>query len=231
MAEKPEEKQRQRAPSQRSLETRKRIFDSAEQVFAERGYEGASIRDIARLAGVQGALVHHHGGGKEELFFAVIARRADELAQLRLDALDVMKARAEPTLREVLACFIVPFFDKVLHAGPGWSAYGRLIAHVSSDERWRHIAETCFDPTAKVFLDEIHKVLPQASGEKIGTHFVFMVSSMLSICTSRWRIEGLSTGHTDADLIETLLAFCQAGFETAVSQAVCGDKGCRMGLG
>lgn len=214
MTGKVQENQRQRAPSKRSLATRDRIFDAAEQLFSERGFEGASIRDIARIAGVQGALVNHHGGSKEDLFATVVARRADELSHLRLDALNQMKANGALTLREVLTCFIRPFVDKALHGGPTWSAYGRLIAHVSSDARWSHIAQSCFDPTVKVFLDEISTLLPQASSEKISAHFVFMVSAMLSLCTSRWRIEGLSEGETEEDLIKALLDFCEAGFKT-----------------
>lgn len=214
MTGKVKENQRQRAPSLRSLATRDRIFDAAEQLFAERGFAGTSIRDIARLAEVQGALVNHHGGSKDDLFATIVARRADELSSLRLDALAHKKAHGALSLREVLSCFVVPFIDKALHGGPAWSAYGRLIAHVSTDVRWQHIAQSCFDPTAEVFLDEISAVLPEASREKISAHFVFMVSSMLSLCTARWRIEGLSTHEAGEDLVGSLLDFCEAGFKT-----------------
>lgn len=220
MTKEPVKKQRQRAPSQRSLETRKRILDAAEQVFADRGYEGASIRDIARAASqlgppVQGALVNHHGGSKEELFVTVVSRRADELAQARFEALTHKKATAAPSLRDVLACFIQPFTDRFLQGGPEWAAYGRLIAYVSSDARWRHISETCFDPTAKIFIDEISRVLPDVCAQRISAHFVFMVSSMLSICTSRWRIDALSASENGLDLTEALLDFCEAGFKSS----------------
>lgn len=215
MTEKVKENQRQRAPSKRSLATRERIFDAAEQVFSARGFEGASIRDIARMAGVQGALVNHHGGNKEFLFATIVARRADELSGLRLAALERAKANGPLSVRTTLSCFIDPFMDKVMNGGDAWSAYGRLIAHVSSDARWRHIAKSCFDPTVKVFLNELSSVLPQASRADLGAHFVFMVSSMLSLCTSRWRIDGLSGGDTDQNQITALLDFCEAGFKTS----------------
>jgi AcrR family transcriptional regulator len=219
MTGKVQENQRQRAPSKRSLATRERIFDAAEQLFAKRGFEGASIRDIARMAGVQGALVNHHGGSKEVLFATIVARRADELSRLRLDALAQMQASGALSLRQILTGFIAPFIDKTLNGGAPWSAYGRLIAHVSSDARWRHISQACFDPTVAVFLDEISKVLPQASRERLSTHFVFTVSSMLSLCTSRWRIEALSAGTAEGDLLETLLDFCEAGFTSTDQDA------------
>lgn len=210
MTRETQQKQRQRAPSQKSLATRKRILDSAEQLFAERGYAGASIRDIASAAGVQGALVNHHCGGKEQLFFTTVARRADELSQLRLSALAA--AGPDPDLRAILTCFIAPFLDKVLNEGAEWSAYGRLIAHVSADERWRHIAAACFDPTANAFVAALSRRLPHAAQDRVGAHFVFMVSSMLSICTSRWRIAALAGGQTDADMTTVLLDYCEAGF-------------------
>ena len=52
--------------------TREAILDAARRVFAEHGYQHATIRDVARLAGVDPALVHHYFGKKHELFVAAV---------------------------------------------------------------------------------------------------------------------------------------------------------------
>ncbi|GAA2607029.1 hypothetical protein GCM10009863_20630 [Streptomyces axinellae] len=51
---------------------RERILASARGEFAERGYDKASVRAIARGAGVDAALVHHYFGTKEQVFAAAI---------------------------------------------------------------------------------------------------------------------------------------------------------------
>lgn len=205
-------KPRQRAPGIRALQTRETILDAAEYLFSQRGYDGASIRDIAGRAGVPVGLVSHHGGNKEKLFFTVIERRADELARLRCDALETCLQSGRPDLRSVIACFVLPFLHLTHHGQPQWQAYGRLVAIVSADERWREITQTCFDPTANVFLDRIARILPDASRLAIGSSFVFMVSAMLAICASRWRIEALSSDQNIESLEECLLDYCEAGF-------------------
>ncbi|MEU5721773.1 TetR family transcriptional regulator [Micromonospora sp. NPDC047738] len=53
--------------------TREAILDAARTAFAERGFDGASIRAIAAAAQVDPALVHHYFGTKEELFRATVA--------------------------------------------------------------------------------------------------------------------------------------------------------------
>jgi AcrR family transcriptional regulator len=50
--------------------TREAILSAAQAQFAEHGYDGATIRAIARTAGVDPALVHHFYGTKESLFAA-----------------------------------------------------------------------------------------------------------------------------------------------------------------
>ncbi|OEU95335.1 TetR family transcriptional regulator [Streptomyces abyssalis] len=52
--------------------TRDRILSSARTEFAESGYQKASIRAIARGAGVDSALVHHYFGTKEQVFTAAV---------------------------------------------------------------------------------------------------------------------------------------------------------------
>jgi AcrR family transcriptional regulator len=49
-------------------ETREAILEAARELFAEKGYDGASIRAIARKAEVDPALVHHFFGGKASVF-------------------------------------------------------------------------------------------------------------------------------------------------------------------
>ncbi|MDT0321517.1 TetR/AcrR family transcriptional regulator [Streptomyces millisiae] len=56
--------------------TRDLILAAAREEFAERGYDRASIRGIARVAGVNQALVHHYFGTKEQVFGAAVAAAA-----------------------------------------------------------------------------------------------------------------------------------------------------------
>jgi len=52
--------------------TRDAILTASRAQFAEHGYDGATIRAIARAAGVDPALVHHYYGDKENLFAAAM---------------------------------------------------------------------------------------------------------------------------------------------------------------
>jgi AcrR family transcriptional regulator len=56
----------------RAKKTERKLTDAAQKEFAARGFEAASVRDIARSAGVNSALVSYHFGGKEGLFEEVI---------------------------------------------------------------------------------------------------------------------------------------------------------------
>jgi AcrR family transcriptional regulator len=67
-----------RRPGRR--DTRAEIVDAARAAFAERGYDGASLRGIARDAGVDPALVHHYFDGKAALFVAALDLPADPRA-------------------------------------------------------------------------------------------------------------------------------------------------------
>jgi AcrR family transcriptional regulator len=56
-----------------NADTRGEIVEAAKRVFAEKGYDGASLRGVAREAGVDPALVHHYFDGKASLFVAAMA--------------------------------------------------------------------------------------------------------------------------------------------------------------
>jgi AcrR family transcriptional regulator len=58
-------------------DTREAILAAAREAFAEKGFDGASIRAIATGAGVDPALVHHYFGTKDELFLATVGAPLD----------------------------------------------------------------------------------------------------------------------------------------------------------
>jgi AcrR family transcriptional regulator len=59
-------------------ESRARILEAAGQLFADRGYDGVSVRALAKRAGVNAAAINYHFGGKEGLYHAVIRKLIDD---------------------------------------------------------------------------------------------------------------------------------------------------------
>ncbi|GAA4223539.1 TetR family transcriptional regulator [Actinomadura meridiana] len=73
-----------RGPGRRPgpTETRERILAEARDLFAEKGYDGTSLRAIARAAGVDPALVHHFFGHKEGVFVEALRFPVDPAVAL-----------------------------------------------------------------------------------------------------------------------------------------------------
>lgn len=206
------ETKRKRAPSKRALATKMRVFDAAEKVFAERGFDGATIRDIAAEAGEPVGTIHHHGGGKDALFHRTVARRAETLSRHRLDALREVQSDGDHTLERVLGAFIRPFFE-LSAADPRWRDYARLVAFVSVDSRWTDITTAHFDPVAAVFMAEITRLLPETPRDQVAEKFVYTVSAMLALLTSQDRMGALGAGGAlEGAQIDNLVRFCAAGF-------------------
>ncbi|TXK16346.1 TetR/AcrR family transcriptional regulator [Homoserinibacter sp. GY 40078] len=63
---------------------RERILDAAERVFAESGYRGGSLNDVAVAAGYTRAGLLHHFPSKEALLLAILERRDDRLGVTQL---------------------------------------------------------------------------------------------------------------------------------------------------
>jgi TetR/AcrR family transcriptional regulator len=61
-------------------EPRQRILDAAAEVFAERGFGGAGVDEIARRAGVNKAMLYYHVGDKAALFGEVVSTNVATIA-------------------------------------------------------------------------------------------------------------------------------------------------------
>src|SRR5262245_19319658 len=66
--------------------TAERILDAAEAVFAERGFDAASLGDVADRVGIRPQAIYNHFSGKRELYAAVLERLLDPFLELLDDA-------------------------------------------------------------------------------------------------------------------------------------------------
>ncbi|WP_246170876.1 TetR family transcriptional regulator [Pseudonocardia hierapolitana] len=83
-------------------DTRAALLDAARVVFAERGYDGATVRAIAERAGVDPAMVNHWFGGKEPLFVAALNLPVDPAAALN----EVLPGDPELLAERILGRFL-----------------------------------------------------------------------------------------------------------------------------
>ncbi len=196
---------------------REKILDHAEELFAERGFFGASVRDITEKAGVRLAAVNYHFGTKEELFRDVVLRRAAVLNAARVERLEGA-ARAgtkEARTRAIAEAFVVPAVELALTDAP-FRNYFALIAQVSNSRLWAlSLVAEQFNAVALSFIAAFGRVFPRASKRALYYSYQFLVSSTLSALSDNLRLESLTKGELSsrdfANLGEHLLTFVTAG--------------------
>jgi TetR/AcrR family transcriptional regulator len=89
--------------------TRARILRASEKLFSERGFAGASMRDIARASKVSQALLHHHFNNKRDLYAAVREHAIEESKTNQESVFQGDRGSAERLIEAIRARFI---FDR-----------------------------------------------------------------------------------------------------------------------
>src|SRR5690348_16425373 len=117
-----------RKPRSDGAEARLRILDSAEELFAEKGFFGASVRDITEHSQQRLASINYHFGSKENLFRDVLLRRSEVLQRDRLDLLEKVRATGTQRIRTraVVSAYVSPVAARA-REGQGFRNYLGLI--------------------------------------------------------------------------------------------------------
>lgn len=112
--------------SKKSKSTKQKIFDSATQLFLERGVDRVSVRDIASKAGVNLSLMNYYYHSKENLFEIIFESLVKEKAEHLRDILD-KEIPIVDKLKEYVENYIdilidepilVPFVMAIIHRNP-----------------------------------------------------------------------------------------------------------------
>jgi AcrR family transcriptional regulator len=199
---------------------RDRILDAAEALFAERGYDGVTLRQIASEARVDVALASYHFGKKLDLFNAVFERRADALNRSRLEALRrVQQANAPtgPTVEQIIEAFLRPLELTQENADPGWRHYLALIAYVNNSTYWgKQMMSKLFDDLVQEFIAALRVALPGASDENLYWCYHNLSGALTLTFAQTERIDVLSKGKCLSSDFQAaydhMIPFVAAGF-------------------
>ena len=156
-------------------DTRQSILDAARTVFADKGFDGASIRAIAGEAKVDPALVHHYFGTKEKLFLASMNMPLNP-AEL------VPKALSGP--REEAGERLVRLVLSVWDSPAGTAAVALLRSAMSNEWTARLLREFVVTQVLRRAIRELG--LP---GEEAGLRSALVASQIAGLAVTRYVVK------------------------------------------
>ena len=214
-----------RTRAEKSLATRERILDVAEGEFSRHGFDGVTLRTVAREAGVDTALLHYYFDTKKGLFDAVFLRRAEVLNQDRLEALDRYERSTGDamTVEGIMEAFLNPVLERCATAGPNWRNYFALIGVVNNTPVWGGETMTrYFDPVIHRLIAVLRRALPQAREEDLFWSYNLLSGSLTLTLAETGRIDTLSGGVCRSDDIAAvaprMVRYAAAGFRAVCAQ-------------
>ncbi|HZP27471.1 MAG TPA: TetR family transcriptional regulator [Acidimicrobiia bacterium] len=141
-------------------ETRARLLDAAERLFAARGLDAVSVRDITDLADANTAAIHYHFGSKQDLIAAVLERRAAAMGRRREELLDELERQSAVGLREVVQAAIVQPTAELVAEGEGGRNYVAFLAALGSHAELMALVVDVYDPYTERCLRALERVTP-----------------------------------------------------------------------
>ncbi len=195
-------------------DTRERLLEAAEALFAERGVAASKLRDITRRAQANIAAVNYHFGSKLGLLQALSTLRLRGLNEARLQQLAQTADEDAPRLETVLRAYIEPTV-RLCRACPAFVKLWRRLEAEPSAVREAVFRDARLAETVAGFGRALARALPGAPLPELFWRMHF-TSSALDGAWAGWPDPALVSGGTlafdgDAAMVERLVEFSAAG--------------------
>jgi AcrR family transcriptional regulator len=191
--------------------TQQQLIRTAELLFASRGIDGPSLREIGRASGQRNtAALQYHFGSREELLQGVIRKTEPRVTKRRNELL----RQPDPSLRHLVEALILPYVE-LLEDQAGGREYVQILQEIYS--RPQRFAEflrlDAIDPSLILWSELVHARIPErAQGAPLHRRFA-AVRFVLSEVANRAREK-----HKNHDLfISNLMDMTQGLMSAPVS--------------
>lgn len=197
--------------------TKDRILGAAEELFAQHGFTGTSLRQVTSRADVNIAAVNYHFGSKENLVNEVFRRRMDDMSAQRLDAL-ASAVRDQPgELEPILAAFVEPALALAQDRHGG--AFIRVIAraYAEKNDGLRKFLSDHYGYVLREFARAISTCVPLLTKEELYWRLDFLAGALTYAMADFGLIKrpaGISEAAHRERAARELIRFAAAGFKS-----------------
>jgi len=209
----------------RGAGTRERLLDAAERIFAERGFEGASIRAVTQAAGASVSAANYHFGSKEALLRETLLRRVGPLNERRIARLDALEENADGRpieLETIIEAFLRPVFEEHAASVDATNRFRQVAARIYSDppDVVATMKRELFGPIVTRFVGAIAAALPDKKQEEIELGFQLTVGVMVHVISGHLVTTPLSEDGgcecwtsrlSDESVLQQMIAYVVAG--------------------
>jgi AcrR family transcriptional regulator len=197
--------------------TKDRILGAAEELFAQHGFTGTSLRQVTSRADVNIAAVNYHFGSKENLVNEVFRRRMDGMSEVRLARLAAARTETPGQLEPILAAFVEPALalSQDRHGG---GAFIRVIAraYAEKNDGLRKFLSDQYGHVLRDFAKAIAECLPGLSKEELYWRLDFLAGALTYAMADFGLIKrpaGVSEAAHRERAAQALIRFVAAGFK------------------
>lgn len=201
-------------------DTKTRILDVAEVLFAKKGFRQTSISQLARHAKVNLAAVNYHFGSKEGLMDNLLERRLFPILQLRMKRLSAIQDKMVnegqvPDVTELVSAFVEPTFSLTREASGGKN-FMMIASRLMSEpgETIRPVFVRNFMPAFLLLFELMQKSLPQVAEDDLLWRLHFVLGAL----EHTMRVHGTTLppdmfpiNRTPENMIRLLVRFLSAG--------------------
>jgi len=201
---------------------RESILANAERMFADRGYAGTTLREIADGSHVTQALINYYFGSKFALFEEVYLRRAVEVSRERLVNLETLEqlealTGEPPAVEDIGRAFLEPTL--ALRATPEGRNFLRLQSrlHTEPPQLSYQLRTEAYDRSTRGYVRLLRKVLPRLSALDAYWRMTMMIGTYLYAFSDTHRMEELAGRDYDptdsAAVMEQVTRFLTGGLQ------------------
>lgn len=166
--------------------SKQRLLQASEKLFAQRGFDAVSVRDITQLAKANVSAVNYHFGDRETLVALVITRHVEPVLEERLARLENVEKKwsgKQMPLEEVLDALVRPLTSANRKSALSGTAYHKLLGRVFSLQAEQYpdaVARQLQQVTGR-FIRAFGKCLPTVPAEELVWRMHFVTGAMVQM--------------------------------------------------
>jgi len=210
---------------------KRRLLDAAEALFAERGFEAVSVRDITTRAEANVAAVNYHFGSRDDLIDLLILHYANPVNEERLARLEAVEKKWHgkiSPLEEVCDAFLRPLAGTARKSRLSEPLFHKLLGRIfalpsaSFPTEARHLLQN----STNRFVRVLSKALPSLTTDELQWRSHFVEGGIIHLLLGEEVLRTKATSKPAADaLLGRFIRFAAAGLREGVEIETEAGKG------